>query len=207
MSKTNKLVVDIKNCSVNLVEQPGFLVPDYTELAKYCKNFLLSLGYKVVNPMKGDFKAKTIDDLFHLFYDLLRHYHPEVEVYQNLDRDRKIASRFVEARILGGSISEKRALDECAEIILTVFRHEAEFNFNLPLTFEMFGQVSCGWITDKAIRIMNKTRERRESFMVDKMIEEYNDEYIKKHGIESIALINLIEEAEDGEKEKGSSDT
>lgn len=207
MAKVKELVANIKNCSADLVDQPGFLVPDYTELASYCKDFLLDLGYKVVNPISYKFKATRIDDLFNLFYERLEYYHPEMTgSYRNLKRDRAVASRFVEARVKASGISEKHALSECAEIILTVFEYENDFNFNLPLTFEMFGQANCGWITDKAVQIMNKTREKRERLMVDKMIEEYNDEYIKKHGIESIALINLIEEEEDGkEKDKGSS--
>ncbi len=207
MAKIEDLVSNIKNCAANLVDQPGFLVPDYTELVTYCKELLLDLGYKVVNPVSYKFKATRIDDLFNLFYERLEYYHPEMTgSYRNLKRDRAVASRFVEARAKASSISEKHALSECADIILTVFEHEDEFNFNLPLTFEMFGQANCGWITDKAVQIMNREREGKERAAVDKMIDDYNNEYIKKHGIESIALINLIEEEEDGEeKENGSS--
>lgn len=205
MSKIKELVADIKNCSTNLVDRPGFLVPNYSELAGYCKDFLLDLGYKVVNPISYKFKATRIDDLFNLFYERLEYYHPELTgSYRNLKRDRAVASRFVEARVKASGISEKHALSECAEIILTVFEYEEDFNFNLPLTFEMFGQANCGWITDKAVQIMNKTREKKERDAVDKMIDEYNEEYIKKHGIESIAFINTIEEAGNGKKEKGS---
>jgi hypothetical protein len=208
VAKIKELVSNIKNCSANLVDQPGFLTPDYTELAKYCKEFLLDLGYKVINPISYKFKAKRIDDLFNLFYERLEHYHPEMTgSYRNLKRDRAVAGRFVKARAEASSISEKHALSECAEIILTVFEYEDDFNFNLPLTFEMFGQANCGWITAKAVQIMNREREAKELLMVDKMIDEYNEEYIKKHGIESIALINLVEEIEDGKKEKGSSST
>jgi hypothetical protein len=205
VSKVSDLVLDIKNCSVGLVDQPGFLVPDYTELAKYCKEFLLDLGYKVVNPVNYKFKVTRIEDLFNLFYDRLEYYHPEMTgVYRNLNRDRATASRFVEARAKASGIDEKYALSECAEIILTVFEYEDEFNFNLPLTFEMFGQVNCGWITDKAVRIMNRDKETKERAIVDKMIDDYNDVYIKKHGIESIAFISQIEETENGKKERSS---
>lgn len=203
MSEIDKLVVAIKNCSNNLVDQPGFLKPDYTELAKNCKQFLLELGYKVVSPINHRFKAKKIEDLFNLFYDRLNYYHPDMAgVYRNIDRDRKIASKFVEARMEANGINKEQALGECAEIILNVFEYEEEFNFNLPLTFEMFGQASCGWITDKAVQIINREKEKKDKAIVDKMIDKYNEGYIKKHGIESIAFINLLEAIEDGEKEK-----
>ena len=200
-----ELISNIKNCSTGIVDQPGFLVPDHTELASYCKAFLLELGYRVVKPLTPRFKAIRIDDLYNLFYERLKHYHPDLCVYSNQSRDRAIASKFLKVRMEAGDVSKKYALSECAEIILTVFEHEDEFNFNLPLTFEMFGQANCGWITSKAIQIMNKKREKRESIMIDKMIDEYNAAYIKKHGIESISFINLdkFEDVKDKIKEEG----
>jgi len=203
LAKKSDIVEKIAKCSKDVVAQPGFLPVDYTELENYCKEFLLESGYRVVKPLKARFKAKREDDLFHLFYDRLKYYHPDLSVYSNLKRDRAIASRFVKARMELGDISKEYALNECAEIILTVFEHENDFNFNLPLTFEMFGQANCAWITEKAIGIINKKKEKREALIIDKMIEEYNNEYLKKHGIESIALLSKIEEAEDGKKEEG----
>jgi len=202
LGKKPDIVEKIAQCSKAITTQPGFLPVDYTELEGYCKEFLLESGYRVVRPLKPRFKAIREDDLFHLFYDRLKYHHPDSSVYSNLKRDRAIASRFVKARMELGDVDKKYALNECAEIILTVFEHEDEFNFNLPLTFEMFGQANCAWITAKAIGIINKKREKKEAAVIDKMIEDYNNEYIKKHGIESIAFLSKIEEAEDGKKEK-----
>ena len=201
MDKKSDIVEKILKCSKDIITQPGFLPTDYSELEDYCKEFLLKSGYRVVRPLKTRFKATREDDLFHLFYDRLKYYHPETSVYSNLKRDRAIASRFVKARMELGDVSKEYALNECAEIILTVFEHEADFNFNLPLTFEMFGQANCAWITEKAIDIMNEKREKREAEIIDKMIDEYNEKYIKEHGIESIAFLTEIEEATDGKKE------
>lgn len=202
MAKKTELVSNIAKCSGDIIDQPGFLVPDYTELASYCKKFLLELGYRVVKPLATRFKAIRIDDLYNLFYERLKHYHPDLCVYSNQSRDRAIASKFLKIRMEAGDVSKKYALSECAEIILTVFEHESEFNFNLPLTFEMFGQANCSWITAKAIAIINIKKKKRDELLVDKMICDYNNEYIKKYGIESIAFLKKIEEEKDG-KEKG----
>lgn len=198
MSQRSELVSQIKKCSTDIVDQPGFLVPDYTALEALCKEFLMELGYRVVRPLNPRFKAARIDDLYNLFYERLKHYHPDLAVYSNQSRDRAIASRFLKTRMEAGDVSKKYALGECAEIILTIFEHEDEFNFNLPLTFEMFGQINCGWITDKAIKIINTKKKKNEQILIDKMIQDYNDEYIKKHGIEGIAFLKNIEEEKDG---------
>ncbi len=205
MAIKSELVLEIQKCSTDLIEQTGFLVPDYTELISHCKKLLLEMGYKVVKPMSTRFKATKIDDLFNLFYDRLSHYHPDQSVYMNLKKDRSIASRFLKARMEAGDVNKRQALSECAEIILTVFEHEDEFNFNLPLTFEMFGQAKCAWITEKSIEIINAKKAKIDEKLVNKMIDDYNEEYIKEHGISSIAFLTKIEEAEDGKKEKGTS--
>lgn len=202
MSKQSDIVEKIAKCSKDIMTQPGFLPTDYSELENHCKEFLLEAGYRVVKPLKPRFKATREDDLFHLFYDRLKYYHPDSSVYSNLKRDRAIASRFVKARMELEDVSKEYALNECAEIILTVFEHEQDFNFNLPLTFEMFGQANCAWITEKAIGIMNDKKAKREAEVIDRMIDEYNEEYIKKHGTESIAFLTEIEEAKDGKKEE-----
>lgn len=202
MTKKSELVSKINKCSKDLIEQTGFLIPDYTELISHSKELLLEEGYKIVKPMSTRFKANKIDDLFNLFYDRLSHYHPDQSVYMNLKKDRSIASRFLKARMEAGDVSKKQALSECAEIILTVFENEDEFNFNLPLTFEMFGQAKCAWITEKAIEIINAKKAKRDEELVDKMIDDYNKEYLKEHGINSIAFLTKIEEAKDGKKEE-----
>ena len=206
MDKKSETVDRLAKCSRDIITDPGFLVPDYKELETCCKEFLLERGYRVVKPITPRFKAISIDDLYNLFYERLRYYHPDLSVYSNISRDRAIASRFLKNRMEVGDVSKEYALSECAEIILTVFEHEDEFNFNLPLTFEMFGQANCAWITEKAINIMNVKRGKREEMLMNKMVEDYNNEYIKKYGIESIAFLSKIEEEEDG-KEKRSSST
>jgi len=198
LGKKVDIVDRIAKCTGDIIAQPGFLAPDYSELSALCKEFLLEQGYRVVKPLKPRFKATREDDLFHLFYDRLNYYHPNKSVYSNLKRDRAIASRFLKARMEAGDVSKEYALGECAEIILTVFEHEDEFNFNLPLTFEMFGQANCAWITEKAINIINAKKEKREAAIIDKMIDDYNRDYIKKYGIEDIAFLSKIEEDKDG---------
>jgi hypothetical protein len=100
-----------------------------------------------------------------------------------------------------GNLNKKQALCECAEIINTVFDREDDFNFNLPLSFEMFGQQSAGWITKKAIYIMNSEKEKRDIKIVEGIQDKYIEEYLKEHSEENIGF-DIDEILENIEKEK-----
>lgn len=178
------LISDIEN-NINV----GFLSTDNESLAKACKKFLIYMGYKVIDPMKYTYNVEKLDDLFTLFYAFLEYKHPElVDVYRNIKRDRAIAKRFLDARMEVGNLNKKQALCECAEIIKTVFDREDDFNFNLPLSFEMFGQQSAGWITKKAVEIMNSEKEKRDEKIVEGIQNKHIEEYLKEHGEESIGF-------------------
>jgi len=49
-------------------------------------------------------------------------------------------------------------------IINTIFDHEEEFNFKNPIDIRVVGQAKAGWITEKALQIVNnkllKEREK-----------------------------------------------
>jgi hypothetical protein len=146
-------------------------------LAEACKNYLLSLGYKVADPV--EYKYKNInnqDDLIKLFYGLLARHHPDQIISgRNIMRDRRIAKSFVNSRLSLGTISKKTALNECAEIIGAVFEYEKEFNFKLSIRFDMFGQDKCKWITDKAIEIICKKKKAQNKDKHDKMVKQADD--------------------------------
>lgn len=146
-----------------------------------CKEFLTEYGYKVIEPVKYVYNINNIDGLIHLFHALSDAKHPELlNNYRNLAKDRKIASLFVKARMEASNINKEKARQECAEIIKTIFEYESEFNFNIPLTFGILGQKNCGWVTDKAIQIINKKKqnkkERRKKELIIKYEERYNVE-------------------------------
>lgn len=127
------------------------------ELELACLEFLRFKGYKVSRPIEYRYKVKKLDDLIQFFYAMLDSKHPEyINVYRSLGRDRAIARRFVDNRIYATGYSEEIALKECAEIIATVFEYEKDFNFRTDINFGMFGQKNLGWITEKAVNIINR---------------------------------------------------
>lgn len=130
-----------------------------------CKNYLISEGYRVTDPVKRVYKITKLDQLIDLFYTLLQRDHPEIGQAKNKSRDFITAKRFLLSRVSSGSINKIEALNECHDIILTVFKHYGEFNFNIPIFFGMFGQgAKFGWVTQKALDIMyNKNKSKVES--------------------------------------------
>jgi len=156
----------------------------YKEILGLCKDLLLHCGYKVVNPKRSfdDYGLKTIDDLVYFFYNRLDHYHSEsTDSYRNIKNDRVIAKRFLESRMSIGHLSKKEALLECAKIIETIFEYESEFSFEFALSFWVLGQDKCGWITAKAIDIMNSKRKRVKEDVWNRKIDEIENKYIPKN--------------------------
>ena len=167
----------------------GFLSPDPKKVAKVCKEFLIFMGYKVVDPVKKTFNVKNINDLITLFYAYLDYKHPELsDAHRNVKKDRAIAKRFLEARMEIGNLNKEYALDECAQIIKTVFDREPEFNFTIPLSFGMFGQESVGWITRKAVELMNAGKEESKKKRIEEIQDRHIQKYLKNHGEESLGF-------------------
>lgn len=143
-----------------------------------CIELLSEEGYKVVKREKPRYNIRNCDDLIHLFYAFLEYKHPEFACnFRDLNRDRKIAKLFIEERAGINKTSKNAALAECAEIITTIFKHEDEFKFKIPLTFGILGQKNCGWITDKAIQIINKEKLNRNEERRATLIESYEKSY------------------------------
>ena len=167
----------------------GFLSPNHKSLAKVCKKFLIFMGYKVVDPIERVFKVKNINDLITLFYAYLDYKHPELAgTHRNIKKDRAIAKRFLEGRMESGGLNKEYALDECAQIIRVIFDRELDFNFTIPLSFDIFGQQALGWITKKAVEFMNDGRALKEQKYIEAIQEKYIEKYLKKYGEESIGF-------------------
>jgi len=151
---------------------------EYNSLIEACKEFLIYKGYKIIEPINYTYNIKKPDDVIYLFYALSDSKHPELmNNFRNMAKDRKIASLFVKARMEASSINKKEALKECAEIIITIFEYEGEFNFNTPLVFGMLGQKKLGWITDKAVQIINKKKQNKNEERRKKLIIAYERIY------------------------------
>lgn len=142
-------------------------------LASACVEYLKNNGYRVLSPIKYRYEIRDIDSLIDLFYDYLDSKDIEhVKVYRHLGRDRITAKRFVENRMVATGAKKSIALRECAEIITTVLDNQDKFKFKYGLTFSIFSQAKLGWVTDVAIRMLNKKIDRESIDNANKIREE-----------------------------------
>jgi hypothetical protein len=119
--------------------------------------YLRFKGFKVVPPQTFKNKINNIDDLIRHFYSLLNNKNSiRYATSYNENKDRSTAKRFVSNRMIATGASKEYALNECGEIVNTVFKYEKEFKFKYEITFSIFGQNNLKWVTDKAIQLMNK---------------------------------------------------
>lgn len=169
-------IANIRNV-VLVSDQSNLFVDDNnTQLINACIEYLKVSGYKIIELPKYIYTVKSLDELISFFYSMLELKHPGyISGYRNMSGDRAIAKRFVEARIKASGFNKKEALNECTEIIRTVFDHESEFNFKYKITFKIFGQDKLGWVTDKAIQIINNTLEIENEELAEKRREEMID--------------------------------
>lgn len=124
------------------------------------KDYLISKGYRVKDPPENQkFNIKTLDELIEFFYSRMSLKHKELKyVSRRKAMDRKIMSEFVKSRMAKG-INKERAIDECAEMIDILFRHEKKFKFKYPvLSVGILGQKNLSWVTEKIEDFMNSER-------------------------------------------------
>lgn len=165
-----------------------------------CVRYLRFKGYTVVSPKKFESKITSNDDLIEYFYRLLNRQNPEdYATSYDVNRDRGIAKRFIEERMEVTGASKEYALNECGEIIRTIFKHYDEFNFTHTLNFGIFGQNKLKWITDNALKIMNKQlrkeAEERTRVLRQKALSAYNE----PAGYDDLdELLAKMEEEKDG---------
>ena len=183
-----KLISQIKEVIEDL-EQPTILERDYSGLVRACIKVLEHQGYKTSRCYYTYPKIEKLGHLVELFDALMSRNHPDlIAPFRRKTVDMSIAKKCLEARMGAGESDKKQALLECAEIINTIFKYETDFNFNMPLTFSMFGQANCGWITDRAIQIMNKKKARDDGLRAEKAQEACVKEYIELHGEEDLGF-------------------
>jgi len=188
------LGVAIKDCTQkSLFDSPNIDL----KLEEACVNYLRFRGYKVTKPKTYNTKIKNLDHLIEYFYANLDSKYPEYHSASfNISRDRATAKQFLEARMVSTGASKEHSLNECAEIIKTIFDHEEEFKFKYQISFSILGQSNLKWVTDKAISIMNRK-------IVSKMedeLEELQNRIINAQGTEDLGfkdLDSLLEKMED----------
>lgn len=187
MSEDN-LIINIRK-AVSISDQNSlFSGGCNTQLIDACTEYLKDNGYKIVKLPKYIYTVKSLDELIAFFYSMMELKHPgTISDYRNIAENRAIAKRFVKARIVVSGFNKKEAFDECAEIIRTVFNYENEFKFKHKMTFRLFGQDKFGWVTDKAIQIINKNVEFDHEILAEKI----REEMIKAKGTKGIGFGDL----------------
>ena len=192
----------LRDAIVSEEQSTLFSTSSESVLEDACIAFLRFKGYRVARPLDYRFKIKNTDDLIKFFYLLLDSRHPEyTNVYRNLKRDRAIAKRLVDSRREATGYSRELALNECAEIIVTLFEHEKEFKFRTEIHFGMFGQVALGWITEKAIKIMNERTAKKAEEQTIQRISEIEKEQESEYDLELDdvdAILRRIEGEDNG---------
>lgn len=158
--------------SISDLNQPVFFGSKTKDgIIEACIKYLKYNGYRIIYPVEIiQKKVVDVDSLIEYFYAKLSKFHSESEhVYINKDRDRGIAKRLVESRIQSTGFSKLEAIKECVCVIDTIFEFEDEFNFKYNFNFSMFGQDNQGWITTKALEIMDRERLKHDDIKLDEL--------------------------------------
>ena len=128
--------------------------------------------------------------------------------YYDEKQDRAIAKAFVEKRIKDDCITKDTALQQCGLIIQTVLGRPDIFKFETAPNFGIFGQAEMGWITRRAVEIINKqialdeaTAAERLNEKMTNIIEEKNPH--KGFSLEELKAISRDLEDKYGKKERG----
>jgi len=162
--------------------QPTIIGPNYWSMDELCEEWLKARGYSIRPPYKFPNKIKKLDDLIILFYSLYTKRFPgKIAYVKDEKEERKTASRFVKSRMESGSLDRNTAMQECGEIIKTVFEDLDRFNFTVPITFGIFGQKSMSWVTNVAVDIMNEKINRYRHIEGQKYADKVMAERAKTH--------------------------
>lgn len=188
---TEDMVFNIK-AAIKASEQVSIFDASDKELNidNACIDYLKYKGYRIIAPKRFDVKIKNIDHLITYFYSRLNSKYKEgYTTSLNKAADRAIAKRFVDDRVAATGVCREYALNECAEIIKTVFDNEKEFNFKYEIKFSVFGQKNLKWVTDKAISILNRRVISKE----EESIEKLQKKMIEAQGTEDLGYSNIDE--------------
>jgi hypothetical protein len=172
-----------------------------------CAKFLRGQGFSVREPMAYPVKIGKLDDLLTVFYGTLRGiYEANFIPYYNEKKDRAIAKKFVENRVEHDGVDYKTALQQCGLIIQTIFDHPDIFKFDTPPTFGIFGQAGMGWVTDRAVQIMNKKVAKDAATATERAANKMSEEIEKKcpkmgFSLDELQAIRNKLEVQNGKKE------
>jgi len=179
------------------------LIKESTEL---CVKFLKGQNYSVRPPINYPAKITKLDEIISMFYGFLSNtYQKHLLPPSNVKRDRAVAKALVEKRMEADKISRYDAMQQCALIVKTVLMTPEVFKFESPPTFGVFGQAEMGWVTERAIRIINdqitKDEIRATEKAVDEMTERIEEKYTMGYSLGELAACQKKLEGQYGKKE------
>jgi hypothetical protein len=159
--------------ALSIVQKAGYRVAKTREDVR---DLAVDHGYKVSDPAVVNDKVVNLLDLRNYFYRRLWNKYPNNQYVEgNIKSEMRAFKLFVESREKTG-LNRFNAIQECVEIINIIFDHADKFKFNRPIDLRVLGQGKAGWITHKAIIIMNDERQKRREKEVQEMISRHDEE-------------------------------
>jgi hypothetical protein len=160
--------------------------PEEIRIAE-AKMILIKAGYKIVDPLVVNENVNNQSRLLNYFYMRLFTRYPEKQLttIKNFQKDGKLISKFVEARKV--DMDEQAAIQECVAIIDVIFDYGYEFKFRHPITIGVLGQAKSGWITEKAVSILNRELVKKDEEEVERRMKEVEDGYEEKVDLKKTA--------------------
>jgi hypothetical protein len=148
--------------AIRLVEKAGYRV---ARDAEESRKIAIESGWQVTEPVLANDKVITLKDLRNYFFMRLWTKYPNRYKYyvDNIKNEFRLLRFFVESREEKG-LNRFNAIQQCVAIIDAIFDYEEEFNFKTPIDIRVIGQAKAGWITEKALQLVNnnilKSREK-----------------------------------------------
>jgi hypothetical protein len=171
--------------AIKIIEKAGYRVARDAEEAR---QIAVESGWQVSEPVLVNDKVVTIKDLRNYFFMRLWNKYPNRYKYyvDNVKNEFRMMRLFIESREAKG-LNRFNAIQQCVAIIDVIFDHIEEFNFKNPIDIGVLGQAKSGWITEKALYIVNNKLLKEREIAAERKIAE----------IENNKKIDLKEKARD----------
>ncbi|KKM75727.1 hypothetical protein LCGC14_1387410, partial [marine sediment metagenome] len=175
--------------AIEVVECAGYRIVKTKEDSK---ELAVENGYAVSEPLIVNKQIVTLKDLRDYFFMRLWTKYPgkQADYYENWQQELRMIRLFVESIELRG-LSKFNAIQRGIEIIDTIFNYEEEFRFKSPISIRVLGQGKAGWITGKAIEILNKQLEKRVESEMRQRADRLEDELAQELELQTYMDKNL----------------
>ena len=175
--------------AIEIIQCAGYRVVKTKEESK---DLAIEHGYAVSEPRIVNEQVVTLKDLRNYFFMRLWTKYPgrQTHYYENWQQELRMMRLFVEAIELRG-LNRSSAIQRGIEIIDTIFNYEEEFRFKSPISIRVLGQGKAGWITGKAIEILNKQLEKRVESEMRQRADRLEDELAQELELQTYMDKNL----------------